>query len=435
MGNIAKFAILLSCIFFGSAFGRSIPKFTAAHSVLVDGVIESGTILSSENDPSVLVSEINEQLMYSIGQLNGLSGGVPDMAKTKITLGRVNALSSGRFQVSYRAALKIAWPLEQSFPKSYNLILPSQGNYDFLQSFFAKFGSDENSGKKCLAAEVHAVEMGNFWYYYRPLKRDCGLKLSPKEVVKTAVNLSYGRDNTEGKSPEYKKVWEDGKVVATLIFGMADAEKDSPYDAGILAIQDTVREAFENYGFPTWSNVENLTEDFVPSKNTPVLHFKFALAQGELDLVLILVEDIKAVYPGSEIEKIYNERTMNSDFVSYSGHSGLGANIRKLANMGNFVPGQYQIFLINGCDTFAYVDEALAKAHEKVNPGSARYKYFDILTNAMPSFFHMNARSNMAVITALVEGKKTYQEILAGFDPNQRAVVTGEEDNAYPNPF
>ena len=151
--------------------------------------------------------------------------------------------------------------------------------------------------------------------------------------------------------------------------------------------------------------------------------------------MLILVEDIKEVYPGSEIETLYNERTTYSDFVSYSGHSGLGANIRQLAQMGRFVPGQYQIFLINGCDTFAYVDEALARAHERVNPGKGRYKFFDILTNAMPSFFHMNARSNMTVIKALVEKDKTYQEILAGFDQNQRAVVTGEEDNTWPAPF
>ncbi|HAZ14344.1 MAG: hypothetical protein A2X86_19145 [Bdellovibrionales bacterium GWA2_49_15] len=435
MRSVAKIIAFLSLIIMESAFGRSIPKFASAHSVLLDGGIEEGVIFSRSQNPSVLVAEINEQLMYSIGQLNGLGGGVPDMAKTKITLGNILLPESGVYRVTYRAAMKIAWPIEKPFPKSYELVLPKQGSEYFLERFFKQYGSDERGGKKCLAAEVHNVELGNFWYYYRPLQRTCGLRLFPASVTKVSVSLSYGSENTKGKSPEYDKVWEDGKVVATLLFGMADAEENSPFDAGIMAFQQTVQEAFANYGEPTWSNVANLTADFLPSNDNAVLHMKFALSQGQLDLVLVLVEDIKEVYPGSEIEKLYNERTAYSDFVSYSGHSGLGANIRKLAQMGSFVPEQYQIFLINGCDTFAYVDEALARAHERMNPGQGRYKYFDILTNAMPSFFHMNARSNMAVISALVGKVKTYQEILAGFDRNQRAVVTGEEDNNWPAPF
>ncbi|MBI2520587.1 MAG: hypothetical protein HYV97_09215 [Bdellovibrio sp.] len=435
MRSFVKTSAFISLFLLQTAFGRSIPKFASAHSVLLDGTIQEGVILSRSQNPSILIEEINEQLMYSIGQLNGLDGGAPDMAKTKIGLGKVQSAQDGLYKVSYRASMKIAWPVEREFPKSYNLILPSQGDAYFLERFFKRYGSDERTSKKCLAAEVHDVELGNFWYYYRPQKRGCALNYFPEGVIKVPVNLSYGRDNTQGQAPEYDKVWEDGKLTATLIFGMADAEENSPYDAGISAFQQTVQEVLEAFGIPTWSNVINVTPDFIPGQKEPVLHIKFALEQGELDLMLILVEDIKDVYPGSEIEKLYNERTAYSDFVSYSGHSGLGANIRALAEMGRFVRGQYQIFLINGCDTFAYVDEALAMAHERVNPGEGRYKYFDILTNAMPSFFHMNARSNMAVLTALVEKNKNYEEILAGFDKRQRAVVIGEEDNNWPEPF
>ena len=103
--------------------------------------------------------------------------------------------------------------------------------------------------------------------------------------------------------------------------------------------------------------------------------------------------------------------------------------------MGKFVKGQYQLFLVNGCDTFAYVDDALFDAHQAVNPDNEKTKYLDIITNAMPSYFHENAGANMAIINALVSKDKTYRAILEDFDIDQRAVVTGEEDNAWPENF
>ena len=53
----------------------------------------------------------------------------------------------------------------------------------------------------------------------------------------------------------------------------------------------------------------------------------------------------------------------------------------------------------------------------------------------MPSYFSMDSRSNMAVINGLVGKTQTYRQILAGFDRSQRAGVTGEQDNNWPEPF
>jgi hypothetical protein len=160
---------------------------------------------------------------------------------------------------------------------------------------------------------------------------------------------------------------------------------------------------------------------------------RFRHRVGEVDVHMFLVDGIQSV--GSDFNIKYNAQTAHSDFVSYSGHSGLGANIRALARKGSFTPGQYQIYLVNGCDTFAYVDDMLRDKHVQVNPGFGPNKFFDIITNAMPSFFHMNAASNMAVIHALLGKNATYQQMLSEFDRSQRAVVTGEEDNNWPSPF
>lgn len=86
---------------------------------------------------------------------------------------------------------------------------------------------------------------------------------------------------------------------------------------------------------------------------------------------------------------------------------------------------------MNGCDTFAYVEDTLVKAHHDANPDAAPTKYFGYIVNAMPSYFNRMAESNMAILTSLADEELSYFEILRRNDPHQKALVVGEEDNAW----
>src|SRR5262249_29035213 len=97
-------------------------------------------------------------------------------------------------------------------------------------------------------------------------------------------------------------------------------------------------------------------------------------------------------------------------------------------------PGKYQIFFMDGCDTFAYVDDSIAKARALVNPSDPTgTKYMDMVTNAMPAYFVSLADSTMALIRALAAPTqpKSWGAIFRNIDPAQVAVVTGEEDNVF----
>ncbi len=431
------FLLLFSCYAHGN-----IEKFNSAHSIALDGLIEQGSLLTKTTNTEIITSEIKNQLQFIVGQLNGLNGGSPDLSKSKIFIESVQPFEGqSTFKVIYRAHLLISWPIEIHIPEKYKLILPSGGGYNYLNKFFTKFGNDENTGKRCLGNSAHDVTSGIFWYYYRPNKYTCELGNRYFESdLSTTTNLYLKRSelNSKNKYPEYDKIWEDGKLIITAIFGMADDQTVSIYDEGVTSYEKLVRILFSTYGMPSSSNIEltdSLFAHFRYGLKHPELHFEFETDQGIIDVSLFLITGIRQVYGNSDFIEKYNERTKVSDFISYSGHSGLGANIRMLAKMGTFLPDQYQIFLINGCDTFAYVDNALAKAHQLVNPDFGPNKYLDIITNAMPSYFYSNARSNISVITALFEQKKSYQEILANFEYVQRAAVTGEEDNNWPLPF
>ena len=411
-------------------------KFDSAHTLALDGTITNGEIISQTTYDYTLKNEIKEQLMYVIGQMNGLNGGSPDMNRLEVSIDKKEALSNGLYKVTYAAKLFLAWPNDVKVPETYELILPARGNSSFLQTFFKTFGSDENSGSKCLDGHAHDVTPGIFWYYYRPNKYRCAANKKTAQNSKLVkfqkIQLAVSNKNTTGKSPEYGKIWEDGKLVATLIFGKAEEGATSEWDAGVSAYKKTVNTLINQYGKPATSTVK-FGWTFENALKNPTINMTFNTNSGLLDISLYLIEGIRSA--NSSFRNSYDERTLTSDFVSYSGHSGLGANIRALARMGDFQTGQYKVFLVNGCDTFAYVDDALRNAHQSVNPEYGKDKFVDVITNAMPSYFHMNHVSNMSVINGMVGQAKTYRQILRGFDKTQRAVVTGEQDNNWPASF
>jgi hypothetical protein len=118
----------------------------------------------------------------------------------------------------------------------------------------------------------------------------------------------------------------------------------------------------------------------------------------------------------------------------YNGHAGLGQNVRALARKGRWLPGKYQMFFMNGCDTFAYVDGSLFNAHKSINPDDTTgYKYIDIVNNGMPAFFANMAESSLAMFRGFIsyDDPKTYEQIFAKIDSSQLVMVTGEQDNTF----
>ena len=137
---------------------------------------------------------------------------------------------------------------------------------------------------------------------------------------------------------------------------------------------------------------------------------------------------------GDEFWSRYETLTPAADYIVYNGHSGLGQNVRKLARRGSWRTGQYAIVFMNGCDTYAYIDSALADAHAEVNPDDPEgTKYLDVVANAMPSYVSSTPAATMAIFRGLLsyDEPMTYEEILKSIDSYEVALVTGEHDNTY----
>ena len=378
-----------------------------------DGMVSVGSCYSPEK-------RVEEQLLYTIGQLNG-DRGVGRIDTLEVTDLNTEVTESG-CQITYHARMLVAWALEHSNKTDYELILPRDVRHGAIASLF------ETHGVSCVKSGAQATS-GSFWYYWRPERSNCNL--DDALSIRIPVEVSPSPVHTTGKYPEYHKVWEDGALNVVTIFGKVNEGGDDS-DTGVKGYKSYVKAVMSLTD--DWDQkTEPETFPGEPGVDLPDVTIRGTLPDGrKIKVVALLVDDIKSASYG--FYQRYENLTKDVDLLSYNGHSGLGSNIRVLAGKGEWTTGQYSMVFMNGCDTYAYVDSALAKAHADVNPDDPEGTlYLDILMNAMPSYFYTMADSGMTLVKALldVENPKTYEQIFAGIDSHEMVIVSGEHDNVF----
>jgi hypothetical protein len=426
-------AVFMASALACTAEDRAPVKFDSAHSLALDARIYRGVLVVPTSSTEVEIKhQVEAQLKFSIGQLNGTDA-VSGLSSLKLDILQLNPLPADESEVIYAAHFLVSWPKERDIPSSQTVVLPERASKEALKLFFSTYGNLGTPDHQCMEGTADAAVSSTFWYYYRPLADTCILKNLDEQqdlVFKALLDLKLSDENTTGKFPEYGKIWEDDELIVTTIFGKTKSGALDTKDAGIYTYQAFYGSLVELFGEPLTSSLQ---EGQLPDAINSNVSLTFSYKDRVVDVQMFLVDSMLELT--DEVKAQYNKRTQNSDFISYSGHSGYGENIRQLAKLGQFQPDQYQIFLVNGCDTFAYVDESLKKAHALVNPDHAEDKFVDIITNAMPSYFSANAHNNSVIIKSLAEQVLNYREILELLPTIQRAAVLGEQDNLWPLPF
>ncbi len=167
--------------------------------------------------------------------------------------------------------------------------------------------------------------------------------------------------------------------------------------------------------------------------DVPEVTFEATLPDGRyIRVFAMLIDSVRSA--GQDFNERYAQLTPTADLIAYNGHSGLGANIRALASKGDWATGQYAVVFMNGCDTYAYVDDALWTAHAQINPDDdVGTKYLDIVMNAMPSFFSNMPYATLALVKGLtdIDSPRTYEQIFADISSSQVVLVSGEQDNTF----
>lgn len=393
---------------------------SSALAVFVDATFDGKLVTDYAWDAN---QAIQDQLLYTVGQLNGMTAvGRVD----KVVLSNVQKTQvGGKTQITYTAKLPVAWGRRDAVPASIDLKLPLDTSSAGQSAFATKYKHD------CVDAGAHDVDAGSMFYYFRPKASAC--RLADADVVTASAAITPSPTNTTGKFPEYDKLWEDGTLNVVAIFGKYEDGATSG-DAGINGYNQFVAAMKAELGDKQLTTIP-ATVPTSPGVAAPDIEFSATLADGKkIHVLALLTDNVNKGLQDATFRARYEAASTRADFIVYNGHAGLGSNVRALAAAGKWTKGQYVVVFMNGCDTFAYIDDALSRAHKAVNPDDTTgFKYIDIVNNGMPAFFASMSGATMSLFRGLTSyaAPMTYEQIFAKVDSSQVVLVTGEQDNQF----
>jgi hypothetical protein len=258
----------------------------------------------------------------------------------------------------------------------------------------------------------------------------------PPVAVASATDAmpTTSSENTNGRYPEYHKVWEDNALVVVAIFGKYEDGATTSSDAGISAYNTFVSSMKTELASRQLTTVPASVPSS-PGVAAPDIEFNATLPDGKkVHVVALLTDNVTTGLSQPAFRARYESLSTRADYIVYNGHAGLGTNVRALAQRGKWVAGQYVVVYMNGCDTFAYIDDALNTAHKNLNPDDTTgFKYIDIVNNAMPAFFASMSGATMSLFRGFLsyDDPKTYEQMFSKVDSSQLVLVTGEQDNQF----
>ncbi len=361
---------------------------------------------------------IVRQVLYAQGILrtaNDASGKVgnvdiPTVTETKVT--------EDKKRVRYKATLPVAWPPKLRKPSTYDLQLPRDATtlVRFNQKYDGRCGQDE-----------HGQEY--FWHDWNPHAPKC--VVDPSDVIRVQATVSP-HVQTNGKYPEYDKIWEDGRLDVVAMFGVIESNDANDY--GYTEAQHFVdwvsKELADVHVEQHRMSRSILADTTITGKAT---------VGGQARDVKVDVFVIGHIaLAGPDFDARYDPLTEKADLVLYNGHAQLGANTNALGRKGKVLPGKYQVFLLNGCESFALIDDTMTERRREANGPSdpEGTKFLDVITNAKPGYANNLANISYLVVKAalLADTPISYSRLISRMPESHVVVVWGEEDNAFHPP-
>lgn len=435
-------------------------KVDAAGSAFFDAEISDGILVVKHDDSDrVVQAKITAQLSYTLSQLEYFHSSSDSGRNSVKILSReaVGISDPASDIVHYQTTLVLAWPKENEHPKALRFALPVSVNEADPNEIYTYYSEDFYSAfkMKCLDAVDSERPAYKFWDYLRPRREGCplvgivngdalqsGVLVEPEskqKIVAVTALLKPSGSVSSNKKPEYDQIWRDGKLVVVGIFTPDLLILES--DPGVKGLQNVITNLIENLGImdeqlkkkkPKSANF-NPDESWATLRKRGYYQMTFDSPRGEVVTHFILVESIRDS-SAADTKALLTKIGGDVDIYAYFGHASLGKNIRTFINLPSYQANQYSIFMLSACNSFMYPDLALVELNKRLNPGTSSYKYFDVIASSFLAPFGTEFQDLYALMSGVIEGKRTYREILEGYGRRQRAVVFGEEDNGEPFP-
>jgi len=284
-----------------------------------------------------------------------------------------------------------------------------------------KAGFPTPSSRKNLCTDEHYNSEGDFWYFWNPYQEGC--PIGAADLVSVQTDLTP-MNVTRGTYPEYAKLHGqngNGEVLqVSYIVGV-----DEGFQNGDLG-RKTFNDAFAGLkaaGFKA-------TVDEPRRKR---LSFTFGAKRTAVEMLLMDPDSAEFAQ-----EAVRGMRS--ADIFLYDGHSGLGGYLspdRLAEDTGAALAlpqNKYQIFVFQGCSTYAYYNTAYFKLKRSGSDPKGT-KNLDIITTGIGAAFDVGAKVDVAFLTNVTMGQKpSWQTILdkiraAEGENSALSHVNGDEDN------
>ncbi len=364
---------------------------------------------------------IVSQLMYTQGILTTAGNGNGHVGNAKLEI--VSETPEGaKKRIAYKASLPVAWPKSVPAPTEYDLPLPIDATG--FDAFNAKY--DGRCGRNEYGRET-------FWHDWNPKASGC--TIDDADVVRAkATEIVAHPQETKNKYPEYKEIWKDDRLDVVAIFGIISS--NTPGDWGYREAQSFLDDA------------KALLTDAVVTDNAPSFSiYKDQTLTGKImvdgalkdvKVDVLVTRDIKTIGANSDFDTRYNPLSEKADLILYNGHAGLGKNVNALAEKGVVAPDKYQLVLMNGCQTFAYLGTTLKDRRRAANGASdpEGTRFLDVMGNALPGYANNLASMSSTLFAAAAkpDQPKHFNELMATMPSSHIVVVFGEEDNQFEPP-
>src|SRR5581483_2669418 len=134
----------------GDDTNELLDAYSSSEAVLLDFEFDGSLAASNAWDAK---SAIEDQLLYTIGHLNG------DRSVGRLDAVELTNVKTTAGVITYHAKLPVSWGKKSQIPTSYEFTLPKSDDYG---TFTSKYMHD------CVDFGAHEVTSGSMWYYYRP---------------------------------------------------------------------------------------------------------------------------------------------------------------------------------------------------------------------------------------------------------------------------
>ena len=281
---------------------------------------------------------------------------------------------------------------------------------------FPASGSGRN---RC--TDYHYNSEDDFWYFWNPYQDGCPISGDDLVTVQSELTPMAMTRNTY---PEYAKLYgENGSGNALKVTYLVGV--DSSFQNGDLG-RKTFQDAFAGLkaaGF-------RATVDESRRKR---LTFSFGAKRVSVEMQLM--DPNSAEFARETVRGL-----KTADIFFYDGHSGLGGylNPERLADDTGgplILPkNKYQIFVFQGCSTYAYYNTAFFKL-KRSDSDPRGTKNLDIVTTGIGAKFAVGAKVDVAFLTSVTMGAKpSWQTILdrvraAEGESSALSHINGDEDN------